>query len=618
MTNHYGFWLVTDTGTRTGTWKINGVSTKIEKNTFSYERVGSESRGYKRVKNTQRYYQWEDLLLRDIQNGTTKIYELKEVTETVEIEKWVKIDKLKKVYNTTKKSEQQEQAQETILNHEITITADTDTRDNSPLWVVKFVHKVDYDEFKRIEKEIMNPIKGYYSRFKGGFIFKYDPTNILKPEAEQKAEEVAEAENIINEQEVIKEDVYKTEEIKEGYTYNCHFKSWNMSIEDIKSYLKVFEIPYIISGEKLIFKMLTAEQTKEVKEISDINDSIFFIDNEISITDGNSVTDEQPQNIDITEVTEVTAENEGNSNVIDFEGYKNNSEVTVMHIDSNSNDFNFDDIMNQFDNIEINNNSRISQEDEEFCKNEQEQYNKAITMMLNLLEEIKKASGMDLLNGKWYDLKSNNKYLDSYKLKEMKIIIDGMKESFIERIVSHFSNKYNVTIKKERMQKNFGYEITYDNIIDDIILQLDGFTFTERAVQELKVKTRNTYHYNDYRKTSNMEIKNTKVIIDGYYAYKDTIWNEYRLKGDFGNIFTALYHFDNGTIPTSGTELHNRYCGYDNERKIRNYDKYEPETLTKVTGIKFFKNGKLEIEFKSNQFASQFAKEYCGYIEKAS
>ena len=50
----------------------------------------------------------------------------------------------------------------------------------------------------------MNPIKGYYSRFKGGFIFKYNPTEILnigkqnQPEqtkveikTEQTAEEIA-------------------------------------------------------------------------------------------------------------------------------------------------------------------------------------------------------------------------------------------------------------------------------------------------------------------------------------------------------------------------------------------------------------------------------------------
>ena len=115
-----------------------------------------------------------------------------------------------------------------------------------------------------------------------------------------------------------------------------------------------------------------------------------------------------------------------------------------------------------------------------------------------------------------------------------------------------------------------------------------------------------------------MSIKNNKIVIDGRYAYKDTIWNQYRLNGDFGKIFTALYHFENGTIPINGTELHNRYCGYDNEKKERNYDKYEITTLTKTTAIKFFKNGKLEIEFKSNQYAIYFAKEYLGYIEKVA
>ena len=211
MDNHYGFWLVTDTGIRTGTWKINGVSTKLEKNTFSYERVGAESRGYKKVKNTTRYYQWEDLLLRDIENGTTKIYELKEVTDTVDVEKWVKIDKTKKASNKTKNvkqkeetkkesvTEQHEQKIKTVLNHEYVITADVDTRDNSPLWVLKIVDKLSKEEYIQVSEKLKT-VKGFYSKFKHGFIFKYDPTEILKGNStiteqpiQNKAEQTAEA-----------------------------------------------------------------------------------------------------------------------------------------------------------------------------------------------------------------------------------------------------------------------------------------------------------------------------------------------------------------------------------------------------------------------------------------
>jgi hypothetical protein len=64
-------------------------------------------------------------------------------------------------------------------NDQYTITADTDTRDNSPLWVVKLINKVDKDTFNNIRYQVMKPIDGYYSRFKSGFLFRYDPTSKL-------------------------------------------------------------------------------------------------------------------------------------------------------------------------------------------------------------------------------------------------------------------------------------------------------------------------------------------------------------------------------------------------------------------------------------------------------
>lgn len=59
------------------------------------------------------------------------------------------------------------------------VIADTDTRDNSPLWVVKVLDSLSRDEYLA-EQRAMKALGGYYSRFKGGFIFRYDPASALK------------------------------------------------------------------------------------------------------------------------------------------------------------------------------------------------------------------------------------------------------------------------------------------------------------------------------------------------------------------------------------------------------------------------------------------------------
>lgn len=63
-------------------------------------------------------------------------------------------------------------------NKEYTITADTDTRDNSPLWVVKFVERMSREDYKETAARLKE-IGGYYSKFKKGFIFRENPENTL-------------------------------------------------------------------------------------------------------------------------------------------------------------------------------------------------------------------------------------------------------------------------------------------------------------------------------------------------------------------------------------------------------------------------------------------------------
>ena len=62
---------------------------------------------------------------------------------------------------------------------EFTITEDIDTRDNSPLWVVKITEKLSREEYLKVAADFKK-INGYYSKFKKGFIFKYDPSEVLE------------------------------------------------------------------------------------------------------------------------------------------------------------------------------------------------------------------------------------------------------------------------------------------------------------------------------------------------------------------------------------------------------------------------------------------------------
>lgn len=66
------------------------------------------------------------------------------------------------------------------------ITLGEDTRDGSTLWVVRINEKLNRDEYIA-ENKAMKERGAYYSKFKHGFIFRFDPSEILSHGREKRA-----------------------------------------------------------------------------------------------------------------------------------------------------------------------------------------------------------------------------------------------------------------------------------------------------------------------------------------------------------------------------------------------------------------------------------------------
>jgi len=106
-----------------------------------------------------------------IEKGAIAWCEIQEVKTPCEVEKVIK-----KVIKAEKAEQQQEDTDINNLTYEI--KEDVDTRDNSKIYVVKVKEKLSKDEYIQVNK-YMKSIGGYYSKFKHGFIFKDNPTDLL-------------------------------------------------------------------------------------------------------------------------------------------------------------------------------------------------------------------------------------------------------------------------------------------------------------------------------------------------------------------------------------------------------------------------------------------------------
>lgn len=264
------------------------------------------------------------------------------------------------------------------------------------------------------------------------------------------------------------------------------------------------------------------------------------------------------------------------------------------------------DLLSQFDNIKIENTNRIDTEDKIYC----EKHNKAYYETLKSHKETLK-SWITLYNSQILELSYNRNgytYTQEYisyfggggNVCIDKIIqeIERIKERFVGMITNYFENKYNVTIddnkiinkykdkfdyhKKENQDKTLKLDlieyidIDYNIILDEIFLQLNGFSFQEKAIDEIKQKAKMPLHWYEYRKYWNYEVKGKTI----------------KFRTNINDIKPALYYYDS------------------NETKLIDCFSYQ-----KVDDFKSYDNGNTDIKFYNSSYALEFAKKYLGYIE---
>jgi hypothetical protein len=263
------------------------------------------------------------------------------------------------------------------------------------------------------------------------------------------------------------------------------------------------------------------------------------------------------------------------------------------------------DILSKFDDVEVTNNSRITEDDETFCKVHENQYKEFISFANKYIDFLE-------------NNKLENKYFYSYTLREeMFKKMSDRKCSFIEAIIEYFRKEYKVTLTSEPINKKYDIHITYDMIINEIIEQLGGYNFKDKASNEIKdaLKKQVKRGYNDVIKAT---VKNQKIVLDDFF-WIDSFDKKYghnrigyNYKGGFYKLLTAISHFEQGV-------LENYYQGiYNKIDREENDDVFKEHTMLniKAESMKLFKNGKVEVTFKTHEYARQFAKEYCGCIEK--
>ena len=296
-------------------------------------------------------------------------------------------------------------------------------------------------------------------------------------------------------------------------------------------------------------------------------------------------------------------------------------------------------IMEKFANVKVDAAARIGPEDAAYCEAEQVNYDRAHKLYADFRAAL--AEGIKLENEEWSSRTGKSSvghrtyaFLETYGdggLGNIEKRVDEIQTNFIHGLVYYFAEKYNVSLSAGTVDKNLGLEkpeydrhvsesryenalaeyktkstrrLHYNEIVDEVLLQLGGLTFSDKAVQQIKDNAQEAAH-NKYHNHCHYTI-NKKVI-----QFKESFTH---YDGQHSHVLLALWHFNTGLTSMGGSywsrELDKRYSYYSNDDRVGSPYEFEGQKACKM---RYFKSGRWDITFASAELADTFAREYLGY-----
>lgn len=288
-------------------------------------------------------------------------------------------------------------------------------------------------------------------------------------------------------------------------------------------------------------------------------------------------------------------------------------------------------------NVDMTTDNRISDADRTYCKTNQKAYESALENLKGIvfLYECAEAEQDAILGDYDIESRSYSGYItiEDFSLKNVNRAIRYAHERFILYLVNYFDRTYhieldfgkikdyliptrpkddsvNLSANKKRVeqweQEMENLSLNYEDVLDQILIQLDGRTFVERALEEVIKNCREFAWSNN---TPFFEIKGDIIRFKDYFC-DFTDWysrGNWKMTSRMESIIPALYHYETGLFgdyPYSFSRLFNHFdypeLDFDNDNKLKT--------------IKCFKNGRVDVKFTSKTAATEFADKYLGWV----
>lgn len=295
------------------------------------------------------------------------------------------------------------------------------------------------------------------------------------------------------------------------------------------------------------------------------------------------------------------------------------------------------ELLQKFAVVEIQTDHRISETDKDYCELHQKAYETAIRSFQELAffcaDMI--AAQNELLGDRkspfYYDYLVSH---DGPVISQEAILLhaESLHADFITALVRYFNSTYHISIESleisqvllpkepdEQWQGSYKQRceeyhklmrsliVRYEDVVEQIILRLDGRSFSEQAFYELHCKCYDAAWDTHAQKPKFERRKDTIIFTGNFCNLKSCYKDVWVVSDSMKDILLGLAHFETDSyrvVPIGFYPL----LGFDGMKEMV----IEFPTCEMAKQIKLFKTGRVDLEFHSPEYAEQFVSKYLG------
>ena len=296
------------------------------------------------------------------------------------------------------------------------------------------------------------------------------------------------------------------------------------------------------------------------------------------------------------------------------------------------------ELLEKFAAVEVQTDNRISENDKFYCEQHQSAYETAISSYKELaffwadMEAAQKEFVGERNDNSFYHNYLASRNGPSISKESIEKHIASLHTDFIMTLTRYFNSSYHVTVDSAEVSKALLPEkpdryaaspktlekyhdqmqnmiVRYQDVVDQIILRLDGRSFAEQAFYELYTECHSAA-WNSYKNEAKFERKKDTIIFTGWFCkFKGWPYDGWELDEDMQKIIRGAAHFETGSyrvLPIGFSDLFHYHS-------IKNAVVDFP-TCEKVKQMKLYKNNRVDLKFRSPEFAEQFITKYLGTV----